>query len=508
MLAIFAIRLGTQYRHAERSSNSHCRMLFHGFVLFAVSTGLAAQHSVAEEPLKRDQVQECLLRAVQFFHDRVAVEGSYLWQYSADLSQQEGEGKASRNTGWVQPPGTPAVGLALLRAYRATGDSRCLTAACDAASALVRGQLQSGGWDYRIEFDPAQRTRYAYRLDGERPNARNTSTLDDNTTQAALKFLMEIDQELGFQNEQVHTTVRYALDSLLRVQYSNGAWPQRFDGQSADSRDVPVQAARYPDTWSRKYPRKDYRNYFTFNDNTIIDMISTMFQAARIYQESTYAAAAERAGDFILLAQMPEPQPAWAQQYNHDMEPAWARKFEPPSITGGESQSVMQGLLTLYRHTGKQKYLEPIPRAIRYLRASELEGGRLARFYELQSNQPLYFTKDYELTYSDEDMPTHYAFKVASRLDGIESAYRKLLEEPQPRLQESSRRMPVRITPKLVEQVAEIIASQDHRGAWVEGGSLRYQQGPPDGRIISCRTFIRNLDLLSTYLNGSGGNHE
>jgi hypothetical protein len=31
-------------------------------------------------------------------------------------------------------------------------------------------------------------------------------------------------------------------------------------------------------------------------------------------------------------------------------------------------------------------------------------------------------------------------FKVASRLDGIESAYRKLLEEPQPRLQESSRR--------------------------------------------------------------------
>ena len=47
--------------------------------------------------------------------------------------------------------------------------------------------------------------------------------------------------------------------------------------------------------------------------------------------------AARRGGDFILLAQMPEPQPAWAQQYNARMEPAWARRFEPASITGGES---------------------------------------------------------------------------------------------------------------------------------------------------------------------------
>ena len=40
---------------------------------------------------------------------------------------------------------------------------------------------------------------------------------------------------------------------------------------------------------------------------------------------------AERAGDFILAAQMPEPQPAWAQQYDAAMHPAWARKFEPAS---------------------------------------------------------------------------------------------------------------------------------------------------------------------------------
>ena len=31
--------------------------------------------------------------------------------------------------------------------------------------------------------------------------------------------------------------------------------------------------------------------------------------------------------------QMPDPQPGWAQQYDYDMRPMWARKFEPAAIT-------------------------------------------------------------------------------------------------------------------------------------------------------------------------------
>ena len=50
-------------------------------------------------------------------------------------------------------------------------------------------------------------------------------------------------------------------------------------------------------------------------------------------------AAAKRGGDFLLLAQMPEPQPAWCQQYHPDMHPVWARKFEPPAIACSESES-------------------------------------------------------------------------------------------------------------------------------------------------------------------------
>src|SRR5690606_12204990 len=105
-----------------------------------------------------------------------------------------------------------------------------------------------------------------------------------------------------------------------------------------------------------------------------------MFQAAKTYNNPAWREAAERAGGFILLAQMPEPQPAWAQQYDAQMHPAWARKFEPPSVTGGESQGVLRILLKLYSETGDKKYLEPFPRALDYLRRSRLSDGRLARF--------------------------------------------------------------------------------------------------------------------------------
>ena len=54
------------------------------------------------------------------------------------------------------------------------------------------------------------------------------------------------------------------------------------------------------------------------------------------------------------------------------MHPAWARVFEPPSVTGGESQGILRTLMVLYRETGNRKYLEPIPRALAYLKRSVL----------------------------------------------------------------------------------------------------------------------------------------
>ena len=88
-----------------------------------------------------------------------------------------------------------------------------------------------------------------------------------------------------------------------------------------------------------------------------------MLDASDVYRNPRYLAAAKRGGDFLRLAQMPDPQPGWAQTYNIRMQPVWGRKFEPPAISGAESQAVLESLLLLCRRTADKKYLEPISKA-------------------------------------------------------------------------------------------------------------------------------------------------
>jgi len=412
---------------------------------------------------------------------------------------QEGENRASHTTAWVQPPGTPSVGGAFLFAFETTGDSYYLEAAREAAYALVRGQLKSGGWDYRIEFSEKARRKYAYRADGEDSGSRNVTTLDDNTTQSALRYLMRVDRVLEFKDKKIHEAVDFALGSLLNAQYPNGAWPQRFS-EPPDPAKHPVLSASYPERWTRTHPNVDYRSYYTFNDNTIADTIATLFEAEEIYDDSRYGDAAKRAGDFIISAQMPDPQAAWAQQYNANMQPAWARRFEPASITGGESQGVLRTLMAVYRETGDKKYLRPIPRALKYLRSSQLPNGQLARFYELKTNRPLYFTKNYELTYNDDDMPTHYGFKVGSKLDAIQAEYARLIKADPASLKPRSSTPSYKMSQSLANQTQQVVESMDARGAWPEEGRLRANDDFKGKHIISTQTFIKNVGILSKFI--------
>ena len=480
---------------------------------------------IPQAAIGRAAVLQALRRAAEFYRTRVAKEGGYHYYYAEDLSygrSEHGEGPTQIE---VQREATPGVGLAFLSAYEATGDRYYLEAARAAAHALVKGQHCSGGWDYIIEFDPTKRKRLPYHsdnncgvvyhsVDGAMEGARLPyTTLDDNNTQGALRLLMRVDLALNFEDKQIHEAVKYALDQLIKAQYPNGAWPQRYR-EFPDPAKFPVKKASYPETWSRTWPGPNYQHLYTFNDNTISDMIDMFLEAARIYNEPRYRAIAEKGGGFILLAQMPDPQPGWAQQYDIDMHPAWARIFEPPSVTGGESQGIIKTLLVLYRETGDRKYLEPIPRALAYLRRSVLpEVERpsearsrfpkgtpvLARFYELKTNKPLYITKGtrvtvagkgttlvggYEISYSDESVIRHYGVLFSgAELDEIAREYQRLsTADP------STIKRPVKLhglspwsattsqskpsQPELDLQVSKIIGQLDSRGAWVEEGSI------------------------------------
>lgn len=454
----------------------------------------------------RSQAQTAFQRGVAFYHQKVAIHGGYVYRYSADLSKQEGEGKTTRETVWVQPPGTPSVGEAFLKAHLLTKDPACFTAAKDAAECLLQGQYRSGGWNASIEFDPAERAKQAYRVDPPTPKKRqrNISSLDDDKTQSALRFLMQLDRALKFQDQRLHEATVFALDSLLKAQFPNGGWAQVWE-EPADATQPATIKARYPAEWPRTYPGGDYWKFYTFNDNNISNVIDLLKLAEEVYGEPRCRQALIRAGDFILAAQMPEPQPAWAQQYNFQMEPVWARKFEPPAVSGGESQKLLETLMDLYIHTGERRFLDPIPKALAYLKRSQLPDGQLARFYELQTNRPLYFTKTYELTYDDDDLPTHYGFQVDSKLSKIERRYEKVSAMTDAQLVKARTKFASKDSPeKLAPQVRQSIAAQDDRGAWVEKGKLKYHgKGDTTDRVINSETFIRHLDLLSRYLQAS-----
>jgi hypothetical protein len=473
----------------------------------------------------RERAQAALRKAVEFYRTRVATGGGYHFAYAEDLSYGRSEMSEGPTRVEIQRDGTPLVGMAYLEAYEATRDGYYLEAARDVARALVKGQYCSGGWDYFIEFDPQKRSQFPYRVDGacgksESGSSRRPTTLDDNVTQAAARVLMRVDRELDFRDAEIHAAARFAFDSLIEAQYPNGAWPQRYS-DVPDPKEFPVTRAGYPASWPRTWPGSSYYTHYTFNDNSIVDALDAMLEAARVYREPRYLAAAEKAGEFILLAQMPEPQPGWAQQYDREMHPAWARRFEPPSITAGESQSVMRALLLLYRETGNKRYLEPLPRALAYYQKSILppvdnpsEIRRracpaptpcAARFYELKTNRPLYITKGtrvtaldqgattvdgYELSYSDESVITHYAVLVSGaafaeierEYNDVRGAAAASVKRPdrlrglspwagvRPAAAAASDRNPG--PNELEPRVRSIIDAMDARGAWVEDGVI------------------------------------
>jgi len=444
----------------------------------------------ADDSLRDDAVRS-LKKAATFYRGKVASHGGYVYYYSVDLKERWGEGKATTETIFVQPPGTPTVGMAYLRAYEATGDKFYLDAATETAEALVYGQLQSGGWTQTIHFGPAQRVG-KYR-NGKGGNW-NASSFDDGQTQAALQMLMLTDQALKFKHEKIHEAALYGLDALLKAQFANGAFPQVW---TKPVEEKPVVKAKFPDdNWKTEGRVKNYWDYYTLNDGLAGTVAETLRVAHEVYKDRKYKAALIKLGDFLILAQMPDPQPGWCQQYNYEMVPIWARKFEPPAITGWESQDVMETLITIARITGDKKYLEPIPSAMKYFEKNLLPDGKVARYYEFKTNKPLYMNASYELTYDDKAAPSHYGWKQSARFKEIQKQYDEAKKDTPPAIPRTAKQME--------DEVRKIVKELDDEGRWISVYKGEHLVGQPkfaDGfRYFSSDVFSRHVERLSEYI--------
>ena len=438
-------------------------------VCIALLTTVFVCHSALAEDALRRQAAEALKRATSCFRS-ISTNGGYCGIYSLDLKQRYGEAtyeKAKDNEIWVQPPGTPTVGQCYLRAYKATGDKFYFDAARDVARALVWGQRQIGGWDHRVDVSHLT-------PDAKKPVRRQgRCTFDDKITQGALEFLIDADAVIS--EPWLDEAIELGLQFMIKSQFENGAWPQ----------------------W---YPlRGGYHDYYTFNDNSINDCIGLMLNAHRTYGDKKYLRSAMRGGDFIVMSQLAAPQAGWAQQYNHDMKPAWARTFEPPGVCSAATVRNINTLIDLYLYTKDDKYLKPIDAAIEWLNDSMLGEHLWARLYEVGTNRQIYGDRmdgnkvhyDYEKVSVKER--TSYSWRgeygVAStirRYERVKSASNEAFADAGQRplsKKERSRRALA-----MSGDVKSVIGDLDEKGRWVSGDT------------ITCQTFVQNASMLCRYL--------
>jgi hypothetical protein len=244
--------------------------------------------------------------------------------------------------------------------------------------------------------------------------------------------------------------------------------------------------------------RGGYHDHYTFNDRAMNDCIELMLRGHRVYGRQAYLDSAARGGDFILLAQLPAPQAGWAQQYTHDLKPAWARRFEPPGVCSLVTVSNVHTLIDLYLYTNDKKYLEPIPKAIAWLEASKMGNGRWARLYEVGTNRPIYGDREdgdkihYDYEKISEREKSSYGWQGGFGVSAVVARYRRTVaSEPAP-ARSNRPAKPARPSgggsPALESRVRQVIDALDEEGRWLREG------------MIYSDTFVRNANLLCDCL--------
>jgi PelA/Pel-15E family pectate lyase len=308
------------------------------------------------------------------------------------------------------------------------------------ADNLLLYQRDSGGWPKNINMAAALAEPQRIELAKQKQEA--DSTIDNGATFTQLAYLARV--YTARKQERHKDAFLKGVDYLLKAQYANGGWPQY-----------------YP-------PRHGYYTHITFNDGAMIGVMKLLRDIAQ--QKSAYlfvddarralaAQAVEKGIDLILKTQVAvEGKPTvWAAQYDEvTLAPAAARKFEPVSLTGGESVGIVQFLMSINRPD--QRVIESIEAAIAWYKKSKISGVRWtekrdasrpggfervaiqdsnagpiwARFYEIGSNRPIFIGRDSRIKYSVAEIEAErrngyqwYVYTPAELLDEDYPAWQK-----------------------------------------------------------------------------------
>jgi PelA/Pel-15E family pectate lyase len=263
---------------------------------------------------------------------------------------------------------------------------------------VLRYQSAEGGWPKNTNLlAPATPEALAEIQRGGKAN-----TIDNQATTLPLRFLAAATAATG--DARSRAAVERGLDYLFASQYPNGGFPQFY----------PL--------------RKGYYTRITFNDGAMVNVLELLrdvaearapFDVIDAARRTRAAEAVVRGLDCIRRTQIKQDGrlTAWCAQHDeHTLAPAWARAYEPPSLSGAESVGIVRFLMSVEKPS--TEILAAIEGAVAWFRAAPLTGRRVksvpkpggkadavlvddpaapplwARFYELGTNRPLYMDRD------------------------------------------------------------------------------------------------------------------
>lgn len=269
---------------------------------------------------------------------------------------------------------------------------------------LLDHQTPAGGWPKNTDF--TQPPKHA-------PTDRD-ATIDNGATTTPLRRLAAVISASDSPDPRHLAAFDRGVDYLLAAQYENGGWPQFF----------PL--------------RKGYYSHITYNDDAMVRTLELLRDVARGEPPFAFtapgrraraAAAVEKGVDCILRTQIRQngALTVWCAQHDEKtLAPAWARNFEPPSLSGAESVRIVRFLMSVENPT--PEIIAAIEGAVAWFEKTKINGLRYerskfpdgtpdvqivadpsapplwARFYELGTDRPLFVDRDRVFRYEHSEL--------------------------------------------------------------------------------------------------------
>ncbi|GAB3904851.1 pectate lyase [Mucilaginibacter boryungensis] len=281
------------------------------------------------------------------------------------------------------------------------------------ADNILLFQKSNGGWPKNYDIFAKLTNDQKDSVSAAR-NELNT-TYDNGSTYTQIAVLANV--YTVTKNEKYKTGALKGFDFILKSQYKNGGWPQYYPLENNYSRCITLNDGVFEGIMRLLKDVQDDKPEYAF--------IDAKYRAK-------LAAAYNNGLQCLLKMQINDngKPTAWCQQHDEvTLQPAWARKFEPPSISNGESSGIVLFLMSI-DHPQKG-VIDAVQNAVNWFQESKIYNTRVksipaprmvtpfrvstgdrvvvtdttappiwTRYYELKTHRPLFCNRDSKVVYS------------------------------------------------------------------------------------------------------------